>query len=376
VPYDTEFFTPGGTFAPPRVSANGEPNWLAKGPADVQKGPVTRTPQGPTVDAPLPAWTKVVVGLTSAGLLYSMDHWARPTLKASRMEQKHGLWGWLQSVLDNIQGFLDHGTNYVGHSVSKAAAHSAHGPAYTIGLQADRWNQIVWNLTYTQLAAEYTTGRLVHHVIPRQITRQVAPVKTQTRRLRKGIITLTKDQNATRHYVHTQLNHNVKPRLGRVETAVRHTIPNRIRRGEQIQAKTQAKQRADHRIILKLLPLLTVVGAVGLVLKAFTRLGTRYVLCENMKQFGNELCASPPGSGRRFGRLLRGLLSGFGGLLAPLFICQLFQAAVVVVGPLMSKMVEVAGFVGNALCDGEHSAAPPLVLHVTADPPVPNPIAL
>jgi hypothetical protein len=143
-----------------------------------------------------------------------------------------------------------------------------------------------------------------------------------------------------------------------------------------VQARSQAKQRADHRLILKLLPLLTVVGAVGLVLRAFTRLGTRYVLCENMKGLGNELCASPPGSGRKLGRFLRGLLSGLGGLLAPLFICQLFQAAVVLVGPLMSKMIEVVGFAGSALCNGEHSAAPPLVLHVTADPPVPNPLAL
>ena len=62
-------------------------------------------------------------------------------------------------------------------------------------------------------------------------------------------------------------------------------------------ARTQVRVKHDHGLLVKLLPLLTIAGAVGLVLKAFTRLGLNYTRCENVKNIGNELCASPPGSG-------------------------------------------------------------------------------
>jgi hypothetical protein len=320
--------------------------------------------------------TKVVTGFTAIGLLGFVTHWARPTLRASRATSSGKTWGWLQSVLNSIETFLDHGTNYVAHHVSKGAAHAAAGPAHTLNVLALRWEQSIWNIAWLASDLEYVVGRIVHHVIPAQINHQTVPMRARIRRLRVGIATLTHDLNALRHWITHELNHNVKPRIGRVETKVNHTLPSRIRRGERLQARTQARVKQQGRWIGKLLPLLTIAGAASLVLRALPRLGLNYIKCQNVKDVGNELCASPPGSGKKLGRFLRGLFSGLGGLLAPLFICQLFQAAVVVVGPLMSKMIETVGFVGNALCDGEHQAAPPLVLHVTADPPVPNPLAL
>jgi hypothetical protein len=320
--------------------------------------------------------TKVVTGFTMLGLLYGLTHWARPTLRASKMQEKNGVWGWLQSVIDSIQTFLDHGTNYVGHKVSQGAAHAAAGPTKTLDTLALRWEQMVWQIADFAHEMQLVTGRLVHHVIPHQINRQTVPIRARLRRLERGLAVETRDLNALRHWIHAQLNRHVYPRLGRLETRVNHTLPQRIRRGERLQNQTRARQQAQQRSINKLLPLLTIAGATALVLRALPRLGLNYLRCQNMKDFGNELCPSSPGTGGKAARFLRGLFSGLGGLLAPLFICQLFQAAVVVVGPLMSKMIETVGFVGNALCDGEHQAAPPLVLHVTADPPVPNPIAL
>jgi hypothetical protein len=324
----------------------------------------------------LPTATKVFTGLALMGMLYGVNHWARPTLKASKIEQKDGVWGWLQRVIDSIQAFLDHGTNYVSHEVSKGAAHAAHGPAYTIGLGADRWNQLVWNVTYMQLENEQVTRRLVHHVIPRQINRQTRPLRARTRRLEKGQTRQIRKTNALRRWTHTEIVRHIKPQIHHLEQVTTHTLPQRIHREELKRGKLETKVRRDHKILMKLLPLLTVAGAVALVTKAFTRMGLNMLRCQNTKDALRELCASPPGSGRKLGRFLRGLLSGIGGLLAPLFICQIFEAAVLLAAPLMSKMIEVVGVAGSALCDGKHSSAPPLPLLVTADPPVHNPIAL
>jgi len=324
----------------------------------------------------LPHWTKVVTGFGLAGLLYGSDHWARPTLKMAHRPQRASLGDWLQYVFDRLANFIQHETNYVTHEVSKGAAHAAHGPAHTLNLMAARWDQLSWNLVFLTRQLEVMFRRLVHTVIPREINKKVRPLQVRTRRLEKGLATETRDLNALRHWIHSQLNRHVYPRLGRVETKVNHTLPARIRRGEKLQARTQARVKLQGKLIGKLLPLLTIAGAVGLVTRALTKMGLNYIKCQNMKDVGSDLCASGPGAGRRLGRFLRGILSGLGGFLAPLFICQMFEAAALLVGPLMNKAIETIGFVGGALCDGKHDAAPPLVLQVTADPPVPNPLAI
>jgi hypothetical protein len=376
VPASSELFTPGGISAPPRGPISNEPAWLDAGPrisaGQPGRGQMPLFPESGT----LPTATKVFTGLSLLGMLYGVDHWARPTLKASKLQQRSGTWGWLQRALDAIQAFLDHGTNYVGHEVSKGAAHAAHGPAYTIGLTADRWNQLVWNVTYMQLENEQVTRRLVHHVIPRQINAQTRPLRARARRLEKGQATQTRKTNALRRWTHTEIVRHIKPQIHHLERVTTKTLPQRIHREELKRGKLETKVRRDHKLLLKLLPLLTVAGAAAFVVRAFGRLGLNFLRCQNVKGVGEELCAAPPGSGRRLGRFLRGLLSGIGGLLAPLFICQIFEAAVLLAAPVMSKMIEVVGVAGSALCDGKHSAAAPLPLRVTADPPVTDPIAL
>ena len=182
----------------------------------------------------LPTLTKVVTGFTLAGALWGIEHWARPTLRASKLEQKAGVWGWLQAALDTITGFLDHGTNYVGHEVSKGAAHSAHGPTHTLNVMAMRWEQLTWNVAFLTRQLELMFRRLRFHVIPREIRKQTTPIKAEQRRLKVGLATVTADENALRHWIHSQLNRHVYPRLGRVETKVNHTLPQRIRRGEKL----------------------------------------------------------------------------------------------------------------------------------------------
>jgi hypothetical protein len=194
--------------------------------------------------------------------------------------------------------------------------------------------------------------------------------------LEKGLATETRKVNALRRWTHTEIVRHIKPEIHHLTTVTTKTLPQRIHREELKRGKLETKVKRDHKILMKLLPLLTVAGAVTLVTRAFARMGLNFLRCQNLKGFGEELCAAPPGSGRKLGRFLRGLLGGLGGLLAPLFVCQLFQAAVALAGPVMSKVIAVVGEAGAALCNGEHNAAPPLALQVTADPPVSNPIAL
>jgi hypothetical protein len=317
VPASSELFTPGGVFAPPRGPISNEPAWLDAGPrispAQPGKGQMPLFPESGT----LPTWTKVVSGLGLMGMLYTMDHWARPTLKASKLQQRRGAWGWLQRTLDSIQGFLDHGTNHVAHEVSKGAAHAAHGPAYTIGLAADRWNQLVWNVTYMQLENEQATRRLVHTVVPRQINHQTRPLRARAHRLEKGQATQTRKTNALRRWTHTEIVRHVKPQIHHLTVVTTKTLPQRIHREEIKRGKLETKVKRDHKLLLKLLPLLTVAGAAAFVVRAFGRLGLNFLRCQNVKDFGNELCPSPPGSGRglaRFGRNFGRLLGDLAAL--------------------------------------------------------------
>jgi hypothetical protein len=362
VPASSELFTPGGISAPPRGPISNEPAWLDAGPRiSAGKPGVGQMPLFPE-SGTLPTATKVFTGLSLLGMLYGVNHWARPTLKASKIEQKDGVWGWLQRVIDSIQAFLDHGTNYVSHEVSKGAAHAAHGPAYTIGLSADRWNQLVWNVTYMQLENEQVTRRLVHTVIPRQINRQTRPLRARTRRLEKGQTRQIRKTNALRRWTHTEIVRHIKPQIHHLERVTTKTLPQRIHREELKRGKLETKVRRDHKILMKLLPLLTVAGAVGLVLRAFGRLGLNFLRCQNVKDFGNEICPSPPGSGRglaRFAGRFGSLLGDLAALsFAPFLLteaCQLvhvIEALAIKVQPEIDALVlGIEGFVCGGTAD-------------------------
>jgi hypothetical protein len=294
VPYDTEFFTPGGITAEPRRAQETEPGWLDTSPghslAQPGRGQMPLFPESGT----LPVATKVFTAATMFGMLAGLNNWARPTLKASKLQQRRGTWGFLQRTLDSIQGFLDHGTNAVGHEVSKGAAHNAHGLAYTLGLSGDRWNQIVWNVAYNQAATEHAVGRIVHTITPRQINRQTRPLRARTRRLEKGQTRQVRKTNALRRWTHTEIVRHIKPEIHHLETVTTKTLPQRIHREELKRGKLETKVKRDHKILMKLLPLLTVAGAAAFVLRAFGRLGLNFLRCPNFKTFGPRVCVSDP----------------------------------------------------------------------------------
>jgi hypothetical protein len=149
---------------------------------------------------------------------------------------------------------------------------------------------------------------------------------------------------------------------------VRVTLPGRINRVET-DVKTIKRVQARHTNRLKQLSFILVPAlASAWLIKTLVRSGLKYTTCQNVKDFGNELCTSPPGTGRKAARFLRDLFGGIGGILAPFFVCQIFTAAHALVGPLMSTVVATVGEAGAALCNGEHSAAPPLPLETHALP--------
>jgi hypothetical protein len=341
VPYDTEFFTPGGITAEPRRAQETEPGWLDTSPGHATalpgRGQMPLFPESGT----LPVATKVFTAATMFGMLAGLNNWARPTLKASKLQQRRGTWGFLQRTLDSIQGFLDHGTNAVGHEVSKGAAHNAHGLAYTLGLSGDRWNQIVWNVAYNQAASEYATRRIVHTIIPRQINHKVNPVITRVHRTETQVKRHGKQITIIRTYVTHQITKVLKPRITRIERTVTKTLPARITRVERTVRKTQVRQKHDHKLIVKLISLLTVTGAVSLVLKAFGRLGLNFLRCQNVKDFGNELCPSPPGSGRGLARFGRNFGSLLGDLAALTFVPFLLTEACAIVTQIEKLAIAV-----------------------------------
>src|SRR5262249_28077675 len=137
-----------------------------------------------------------------------------------------------ERLVNVLARYVEPRRNYVGREVSKGAAHAAHGPAHTIGLLADRWNQIVWNLAYFVRDVEWTVRRLTHTIIPRQINRQTRPLRARTRKLEKGQARQARQTNALRRWTHTQIVRHIYPSIRRLNVEVTKEIPLRIRREE------------------------------------------------------------------------------------------------------------------------------------------------
>jgi hypothetical protein len=90
-----------------------------------------------------------------------------------------------------------------------------------------------------------------------------------------------------------------------------------------------------------------------------------------VKDVGNELCASPPGSGKRLGRWLRTLLSLAPAGLLLSDICLWIGTLSEIARPFLQAIVEITGQAGAALCNGKYDAAPPLPLETHTLPPTP-----
>jgi hypothetical protein len=325
---------------------------------------------------PLPLLTKAATGVGLLGLLYGMDHWARPMLKATRVKNPVDLVSLLASVVAALGRWVNPRMRYLTHAVSKGAAHTAASPAWLFGVLGLRWSQLTWQLTYLAHDVANAFERLTHHVIPREINRKVNPLRARIGRVERLEKRDYTQLTGLRVYTHHQIQRVIKPRITRVEKTVNHDIPLRIHREELKRGRLETRVKHAESTLAKLAPLLTVTGAVSIVLRAFSRMGLNFLRCQNFKDVGRDICASPPGSGKRLGRWLKDLLSIGAGILFVSQFCRVLFLVLEGAAPVAAKLVEVLAVAEAALCNGKYAAAPPLPLNATALPPVPSPLEI
>jgi hypothetical protein len=324
----------------------------------------------PTNPDPLPLLGKAATGLGLLGLLYGMDHWARPVLKAGHAKQPGDLFSLISSVWATLTRWVNPRMRYVTHAVSKGAAHNAASPAWMFGVLGLRWTQAVGQIMYLARDAADAFERLTHTVIPREINRKVNPVRTEVRQTKTTVRKHGAQITTIRRYITRVIERTLRPEIRRIHTTVTRTLPQRIHKTEVRQTRTETRVKTQGRQITRLMTLLTITGAVSLVLRAFSRMGLNFLRCQNFKDVGRDICASPPGSGKRLGKWLRRLLSMGSGILFLSQFCRIFELMAAEGAPIASKLVETIGVAGAALCNGKYDAAPPLPLHLTANPPV------
>jgi hypothetical protein len=368
-----ELYAEIGANGPRGTRPTSDPAWLDERPG-APPPQIRGQLQMPTNPDPLPLLTKAATGVGLLGLLYGMDHWARPMLKATRAKQPTDLVSLLETVIAALTRWVNPRMRYMTHAVSKGAAHTAASPAWMFGVLGLRWTQVVGQLMYLGHDLAYAFERLRHTVIPREINRKVNPLRVRVGRVEKLEKRDYRQLTGLRVYTHRQVERIIKPRIRRVERKVTHDLPLRIHREEIKRGRLENRVKHDEGTLRKLLPLLTVTGAVALVLRAFTRMGLNFLRCRNFKDVGRDICASPPGSGRRLGRFLKNILSMGAGILFASQFCHVLFLVLEGAAPVASKLVETLALAESALCNGKYAAAPPLPLNATALPPVPNPL--
>src|SRR5205814_6851064 len=131
------------------------------------------------------------------------------------------------------------------------AAHSAAGPAHTLNLMALRWEQLIWQFADAEHQHYLETGRLVHHVVPREINRKVNPVRTQVRQTRTTVKKHGREITTIRRYITTTIERHLKPQIRYIHTTVTRTLPQRIHREEIKRGKLEIRVRTDHKILMK-----------------------------------------------------------------------------------------------------------------------------
>ena len=352
------------------------PEWMdpgqAGGPIPVGRGQQQLFNPNET----LPLFSKAATGFVLAGLLYGIAHWADPILKVTVRQKATGFWAWWSWTIAAAQKLIAPRLRQITHTVGKGAAHTAEAPARTLGHLATRWEQGTFYIAYLAHDIANAMEHGFQHKVPHEVRKGVAPVKVRQRRTETTVKRHGAQITTVRRYVHVRIERGVMPRIRKLERTVNHDLPLRIHKGEIQRGKLETRVKHDERTLAKLLPLLTVAGAVSVVLRAFTRMGLNYLKCQNMKDLGRDICASPPGSGKRLGNLLKSLLGMGAGILFASQFCRFLFLVLEGAAPVASKLVETLAVAESALCNGKYAAAPPLPLEVTANPPVPNPLVL
>jgi hypothetical protein len=325
-------------------------------------------------DTSLRGLGKVIPTATLLGLLYTRRFWAKPTIEAAKKPNEVSFLVWIERALAAIARWWRQSDTHIGHEVSKGAVHSAADLVHTLDLLTLRLGQIVYSQAYLASDQAGVLDRLIHFKIPQIIQRYLRPIRLRLGRVEHLAGEALLQVRALRTSTNKRLNRIQRTEIDPLKKPVRITLPGRIHRVET-DVKTIKRVQTRHTNLLKQLSFILVPAlASAWLVKTLIRAGLRYTTCQNVKDVGNELCAAPPGSGKRLGRWLRQLLSLAPGFLAFPFICQIIGSVVALAGTIVTPLVEVLAEAGAALCDGKHSQAPDLPLETHALPP--NPLGL
>jgi hypothetical protein len=233
-------------------------------------------------------------------------------------------------------------------------------------------------------------GYLRHHTLPRVAKSAAAPALERAKvadRTARRSISLTRKETGDRRRSIDRLRRVLGPLaltvLG-IDAFVKghsarehhrtHTrdIP-RIRDRDIPQLKTRVGQHGitlrGVRARLRALERALATGLLaGLVLRTLFRQAP-WLRCRNWKRIGPRVCGMNSG--------LLNLLLGVGGAMFVFAeLCHFVEQVSVVAGRVIPQLIEPLAKAGAALCDGEHTAAPPLPLQATKLPDVPNPLPL
>jgi hypothetical protein len=320
-----------------------------------------RGPQGP--DTSLRPVGKVVTGGVMFGLIYGNAIWGKSVLSIARYPKATDLASLLEKVRDALTAWLRPRINKLSHDISKGSVHLNADLTHTLDLLALRMEQIVLNEAYIAADAAYTTRRLVHFKIPQIVQRYLRPLRLRIGRVERLTGRALLQIRALRTTLRRDIQRLQREQIDPLKKPVRVTLPGRIHRVET-DVKTIKRTQARHTARLKQLTFILVPAlASAWLIKTLIRSGLRFVTCQNVKDFGNELCASPPGTGRGLARFWRNFGSLLGDLAALSFVPLLLTDACRLMGvieglaiqaqPLIDDFVlGIEGFV----CGGRESA--------------------
>src|SRR6266566_6151905 len=129
------------------TDVRGDPSWLDSKPGSPPPQ-IRGQLQLPTNPDPLPLLSKAATGAVLLGLLYGMDHWSRPMLKATKVKNPADLVSFLQGVVNALTRYVNPRQRYMTHAVSKGPAHTAASPAWLFAVLGLRWTHLVGQLMF------------------------------------------------------------------------------------------------------------------------------------------------------------------------------------------------------------------------------------
>ena len=348
----------------PPILSDRPPRGVAGGNGGVRAGP----------DTSLRGLGKVVPTAILLGLLSSTRFWAQPTIEAAKTPLNQNPLTWLVQRLAVITRFWARANPHISHQVSKGAVHGSADFVHTLDLTALRIGQLAFTQAYIASDMAHAVQRLITHKIPEIVQRYLRPIRLRLGRVERLTGQALLQVRALRTHTNRELRRLQREQIDPLKKPVRVTLPGRITRVEG-DVKRLKKTTALHTGRIKQLSFILVPAlATAWLVKTLIRSGLRYVTCTNVKDVGNELCASPPGSGKRLGRWLRDLLALAPGALLLSDLCAWIGTLSVIARPFLDAIVEITGAAGAALCNGKYSAALPLPLETHALPP--NPVGL